>query len=266
SSLTSSSTVFRPGSARYCWNFTRSEASAIVTCTPRISCGTATWPAVTATVAWCFSTGAAVLTGRSCFRPPPTERAPSVIPATAASRTASATARRRRTGACGAAAAARANEQSRPGRPKDRQAYDASGLESCGGPFRPDDQAVAHGGSDRDRPLRRGAAAALERRRARRPLLPRLPQRALPVHRRQAAAGRADRACGDRRRPAVHPPPRRVRARLDARAGDAPGRPRCAARGQELARPARPADPLDGRLHRPGLGRPRHARALERRE
>ena len=38
------------------------------------------------------------------------------------------------------------------------------------------------------------------------------------------------------------------------------------ARGQELARAARTPHPLDGRLHRPGLGRPRHARALERRQ
>ena len=36
--------------------------------------------------------------------------------------------------------------------------------------------------------------------------------------------------------------------------------------GEELARPTRPADPLDRGLHRPGLGRPRDARAVERRE
>ena len=36
--------------------------------------------------------------------------------------------------------------------------------------------------------------------------------------------------------------------------------------GKSVARPARPADPLDRRLHRPRLGRPRHARALERRQ
>ena len=43
-------------------------------------------------------------------------------------------------------------------------------------------------------------------------------------------------------------------------------RPRRAARGQELARPPRPAHPLDGRLHRPGLRRAHHARAVERRQ
>ena len=79
------------------------------------------------------------------------------------------------------------------------------------------------------------AAAAVERRRARRPLLPRLPQRALPVHRRQAAAGGADRGGRDRRRAAVHPAPGRVRARLDARARDAARRPRRPPRGEELA-------------------------------
>ena len=36
--------------------------------------------------------------------------------------------------------------------------------------------------------------------------------------------------------------------------------------GKSSARPPRPAHPLDRRLHRPGLGRARHARALERRE
>ena len=45
-----------------------------------------------------------------------------------------------------------------------------------------------------------------------------------------------------------------------------PGRPRRPARGQDLARPPRPADSLDRRVHRPGLGRPRDARAVERRE
>ena len=65
---------------------------------------------------------------------------------------------------------------------------------------------------------------------------------------------------------AVHPPPGRVRARLDARARPAARRPRRAARGEELARPTRPAHPLDRRLHRSGLGRARDARALERRQ
>ena len=139
-------------------------------------------------------------------------------------------------------------------------------LESARGSLRRDDPAAARRGTDRGRAVRRLADAAVEPRRARRPLLPRLPQLALPLHRRQAGAGGADRARRDRRRDAVHPASGRIRARLDARAGAAARRPRRAARGEELARPARAADPLDGRLHRPGLGRPRHARALERRE
>ena len=49
-------------------------------------------------------------------------------------------------------------------------------------------------GPDRDRPVRRVAAPAVERRRARRPLLPRLPQLALPVHQREGGAGGPDRA------------------------------------------------------------------------
>src|SRR5205807_1682580 len=36
--------------------------------------------------------------------------------------------------------------------------------------------------------------------------------------------------------------------------------------GEVVARAARAPDPLDRRLHRPGVGRPRDARALERRE
>ena len=79
-------------------------------------------------------------------------------------------------------------------------------------------------------------------------------------------AGGADRARRDRGRQAVHPPPGRVRARLDARADPAAGGSRRPARGKELARSARAADPLDRGLHRPGLGRARDARALERRQ
>ena len=139
-------------------------------------------------------------------------------------------------------------------------------LESRRGPLRPDDLEAPRRGQDRDRSLRRDVAAALVGRRAGRPVLPRLPQRALSVHRRQGTAGRADGARRSRGRPAVHPAPRRVRARLDARAHSASRRSRGAPRGEELARPARAADPLDGGLHRPRLGRPRDARALERRQ
>ena len=110
------------------------------------------------------------------------------------------------------------------------------------------------------------APPALERRRPRRPLLPGLPQQPLPVHRCQGRAGGADRARRGRRRASVRPPPRRVRARLDARADPAARRSRRPVGGEELSGPARPAHPLDRRLHRPGLGRARDARALERRE
>ena len=47
---------------------------------------------------------------------------------------------------------------------------------------------------------------------------------------------------------------------------DAAERPGGPARGQELARPARPADPFDRRLRRHGLLRQPDARAVERRE
>ena len=69
----------------------------------------------------------------------------------------------------------------------------------------------------------------------------------------------------DPARRALHPAPRRVRARLHRRAGRAAGRPRRAARGQVEPRSARPADPLDRRLHRPRLRRHHHPRAVERR-
>ena len=65
---------------------------------------------------------------------------------------------------------------------------------------------------------------------------------------------------------AVHPAPGGVRARVDVRGGDAAGRHRGAARGEELAGPARPADPLDGRLRRPGVHGAHHARAEQRRD
>ncbi len=65
----------------------------------------------------------------------------------------------------------------------------------------------------RPRPLRPRARAAVERRRALRPPLPRLPPGALPVHRRARADARPHRARRDRRGPALHPAPRRVRAR-----------------------------------------------------
>ena len=115
-------------------------------------------------------------------------------------------------------------------------------------------------------PVRPRADAAVEPRRARRPLLPRLPQLALSRSSTSRQAQEELTELVDRRRGAVHPPPRRVRARLDARAGDAARRPRREARREVEPRPPRPAHPLDRRVHRPRLGRPRDARALERRQ
>src|SRR5439155_6788399 len=63
-----------------------------------------------------------------------------------------------------------------------------------------------------------------------------------------------------------HPEPRRLRARVELGEGAAAGRPGRETRGEELIGEARPADPFDRRLHRSGLGRARHARAVERRE
>src|SRR5205823_11968201 len=65
-------------------------------------------------------------------------------------------------------------------------------------------------------------------------------------------------------RAAVHPPPRRVRARLDARADPAARRSRGPLGGEEQPWPFGTTHSLDRWLHRPGLGRARHARALER--
>ena len=139
-------------------------------------------------------------------------------------------------------------------------------VESPRGPLRSHHPAPARRGPHRHRPVRAGAHAAVEPGRARRPLLPGLPELALPVHRREGAAGGADGARRGRRRRGVHPPPRRVRARLDARARHASRRPRRPARREIESRPARAPHPLDRGLHRPRLGRARDARALERRQ
>ena len=89
-------------------------------------------------------------------------------------------------------------------------------------------------------------------------------QRALPVHRRQGAAGGAHRARRDRRGAPLHPPPG---SSCSPRRSNGSGcRTTCRApRRKSSLRPPRPADPLDRRLHRPWLGRPRHA-ALQRRQ
>src|ERR1041385_4723023 len=134
------------------------------------------------------------------------------------------------------------------------------------GSLRRDDRPPARRGEDRDRPLRRDAPAAVERRCPRGSPVPRLPQQPVSVRRRQGRAVGADRARGSRRRAPLRTAPRRVRARLDTRAHPAARRPRRAPGGEVEPRTARPPHPLDRRLHRPGLGRPRDARALERRE
>ncbi len=87
----------------------------------------------------------------------------------------------------------------------------------------------------RHRPIRPGADAAVEPRRPCRPPVPRVPELPLPVHRRQDRAGRPHGARRGRRRRAVHPPPGRVRPRLDPRAGHAPGRPGRETRGKIVA-------------------------------
>ena len=62
------------------------------------------------------------------------------------------------------------------------------------------------------------------------------------------------------------PAPRRVHAGCDDRARGGPRGPRRAPRGEELARAARSAHPLDRGLRRRRLGRAPHPGALERRE
>ena len=129
-----------------------------------------------------------------------------------------------------------------------------------------DIRAELEAGRGPDRPVRPARPPAVVGRPPPRPELPRLPQQPLRVHRRPRAAAGPDRAADGRRRRAVHPPPRRVRARPDPRMGRAARRPRRPARGQELAWAARPADPLDGGLRRPGLEGQPDPRAVERGE
>ena len=62
----------------------------------------------------------------------------------------------------------------------------------------------------------------------------------------------------------VHPPSRRVRPRVDARARRAAARPRRPTRGEELVGPPRAAHPLDRGLRRRRMGRASHARAVQR--
>ena len=89
---------------------------------------------------------------------------------------------------------------------------------------------IAAGGSSSIRST--SAASSRRRSTSTSTAVPRLPQRHHAVHRPEAAAGGPHRDRRGRRGRRVHPPPGRVRARLDARAGRAARRPRGAARGQ----------------------------------
>ena len=73
-------------------------------------------------------------------------------------------------------------------------ARDARSTIRVDGALRPRHPAARRGRPDRHRTVRPGAHAAVEPRRARRPAVPRVPELALPVHRRQGRAGGADRA------------------------------------------------------------------------
>ncbi len=133
-------------------------------------------------------------------------------------------------------------------------------------PVRPRHPRRASSRPHHDRPVRPGVRPAVVGRPARRLAVPRLRELPLPVHRRtQGDAGPYRAGRGEAGR-GVHPAPGGVRARLDARAGGVARRPRGALGGEVLARPSRPADPLDRRLRRPRLGRLPHARALQRRQ
>lgn len=94
-----------------------------------------------------------------------------------------------------------------------------------------------HPGRDRqragaDRSVRRLHGAAVEHRRASRPLLPGVRESPVPAHRPLRRAGGSDPARGARGRRAVHPAPRRVRAGQYVRGRLAAGRSRLAAGGR----------------------------------
>ena len=140
-----------------------------------------------------------------------------------------------------------------------------SRLESPRGPVRPNDPAPARRGAHRDRSLRARPHAAVEPRRAGRPLLPGLRNSRYPyidVKAEQEELTELVEVEGDEA--FILHPGEFVGSTLER--VTLPDDPRRAARGKRSARPARAPDPLDRRLHRPWLGRARHARALERRQ
>ena len=129
-----------------------------------------------------------------------------------------------------------------------------------------DIRAALEAGSVRIDPYDAAGSPAIVGRPAPRPLVPGVPQQPLPVHRRPRAAAGPDRAIDRGGRRGVHPPPGRVRPGPDPGVGRAARRPRGQARREELAREAGAADPLDGRLRRPGLEGQPDARAVQRRQ
>src|SRR5262245_8508208 len=133
-------------------------------------------------------------------------------------------------------------------------------------PVRPFDPGRDPAGSDRDRSLRRGRTPALVGGPARRPDLPHVPQRPVPVHRREEGHARTHGTGRGGGRYPVHPASGRVRPGLHPGAGPPPRRPGGPARGQVLPGTPGPAHPFHGRLRRSGLGRLPDPRAVERGE
>ncbi|CAG6397868.1 hypothetical protein SCOCK_60201 [Actinacidiphila cocklensis] len=114
------------------------------------------------------------------------------------------------------------------------------------------------------RPVRAVDGAAVEHRRAPRPVLPGVREPPVSAYRpggRAAGPDTAGGAGGGRR---LHPASRGVRAGLDVRGHHAAGRRGVAAGGEVQPGAARAADAFDGRVHRPGLLRARDAGAVER--
>ena len=233
-------------SATYSSSLPGSEASAPVTWTPRTSTGSgrgrmATW-SVDALAAEACS-----LAPPAAFSPLPASVIPAASASTARSSSPTTAARRRRL---------RRRTLSRRARKRSFGSSDGynmdTGSESVGdawprccqsrlstirvdGALRPRHPAADRGRPDRHRPLRPRAHAALEPRRPLRPPVSGVPELAVPVHRRQDGAGGADGARRSGGRGGVHPPPGRVRPRLDPRARDAARRSRGPARGEIVA-------------------------------
>ena len=174
--------------SRYSSSLPGSDASAIVTWTPRSSIGSVRGPLA----------GVAASVARSA-----TVGWPSLVPDERAPTPRSSDARRRNAPDGSAPPQALPPPYRRPTLAKPLVRVDgweqhrhrgvdliAALVESPRGPLRSHDPAPPRRGPNRHRSVRAGADAAVEPRRARRPLLPRLPQLPLPVHRRQGASRR----------------------------------------------------------------------------